>query len=92
MTKSLLTATDIKVFILEVMRESQGKELLLNRKALSTVLGVSTNTIDSYKYQGMPYILKWGKVKFPLNKVLKWLDKNNKKYNTEKLYEFEQKE
>ena len=92
MTKSLLTSTDIKLFILESLREMQKEEVLLTRKNLSKILGISTSTIDNYKFQGMPYILKYGKIRFSLTKALRWLEKNNKNYNTEKLYEFEQKE
>ena len=92
MTKPLLTSTDIKIFILEAIRECQGKDLQLSRNDLSIALGVDISTIDRYKFQGMPYVLKWGKIRFPLKKVLRWLDRNNKKYDTERLYEFEQKE
>lgn len=88
MTKPLLTSTDIKIFILEAIGKLNCGDIQLSRNDLSNVLDINTHMIDIYRFEGMPCILKCGKIRFPLRKVLKWLDKNNKKYNTERLYEF----
>lgn len=81
MIKPLLSSLDIKLFILSALNEICCNDLLLSRSELHRCLNISFNSIDEYRTYGMPYEEIYGKIKYRLKDVLKWLDRNNKKYN-----------
>jgi len=53
--------------------------MLLSRKQLAEVIGVSLRTIDRYRDMGMPSIrLVTGTIRFDKEEVFKWIKENYK--------------
>ena len=53
--------------------------MLLSRKQLAEVIGVSLRTIDRYRDMGMPFIrLVTGTIRFDKGEVLAWIREKNK--------------
>lgn len=81
MTKSLLTAKDIKNFIYEVAQKvKQGEPTLYFASQLANILGCDADTITRYVRAGMPYKKISKRKKYILKDVINWLDDKSIKY------------